>query len=480
MPARVYQSRLQPGIALVAAIVLLAVPKSAVSQEPSPGGTANVPVRSWADRGGTHHTDATFVELKDGQVALRKKDGTVIHISLDRLSDADQAYVKSFGMRVTGADSAKFDISKPAEATVTNNALPQSKEVVVTGIGVDPEKALQNAFSQAIEQTVGLLVDAETVVKNDKLIRDEVLTYSRGYMENFEIVKRWQEDGLHHATILATVARDKLVAKLKGMKLAMVDTPGELKARQFEFDAKNEEQAAEMFKKALTGFDMKKLVKVTIIGEPLIEKQESGANVHIKVMLSPDPAGWNPLAKDLRLILSKTSTRRAVATTRTNQRHDSDKIASRDKSESTSHRFAAGDRLKVQIDGRGAIVGLLSKWSSDGVWMDWDMFRVPTSIADTINVPWEFQLVYSLIDERGDEIARVANPMRLENLPCYPPLNRDRGCFPIYARWVGPIWSNGHHLRSVVFAHADLSISSDDLKRLSKTVVFLEKYRGKR
>ena len=53
---------------------------------------------------------------------------------------------------------------------------------------------MQNAFSEAIEQTVGVLVDAETVVKNDQLIRDEILTYSRGYVEKYEIVRRWEEE----------------------------------------------------------------------------------------------------------------------------------------------------------------------------------------------------------------------------------------------------------------------------------------------
>jgi len=33
------------------------------------------------------------------------------------------------------------------------------------------------------------LVDSETVVKNDELIHDEVLTYSRGYMEKYEVRK---------------------------------------------------------------------------------------------------------------------------------------------------------------------------------------------------------------------------------------------------------------------------------------------------
>ncbi len=106
---------------------------------------------------------------------------------------------------------------------------------------------------------MGVLVDAQAVVKNDQLIHDEILTFSRGYVEKYEVVKRWEEDGSHHATIRAVVARDKLVAKLKGMKIAVKELGGDLAARQIDFDAKNEEQAADMFKKALAGFDMAKL-----------------------------------------------------------------------------------------------------------------------------------------------------------------------------------------------------------------------------
>jgi len=80
------------------------------------------------------------------------------------------------------------ELDVPGREEPNPKASSQSKEVVATGVGTDADKALQNAFSQAIEQTVGVLVDAESVVKNDQLIRDEVLTFSRGYVENFAVV----------------------------------------------------------------------------------------------------------------------------------------------------------------------------------------------------------------------------------------------------------------------------------------------------
>ena len=43
----------------------------------------------------------------------------------------------------------------PVARKASRPARPEAGEVIVTGVGTDPEKAKQNAFSQAIEQTVG-------------------------------------------------------------------------------------------------------------------------------------------------------------------------------------------------------------------------------------------------------------------------------------------------------------------------------------
>ena len=161
----------------------------------------------------------------------KKDDGKIYRAALESLGDADREYVRQHtagdkraaspaqeanpaaSVPPPGPSAQNGRAGKAASVSLaggkqaSHTALPEAKEVVVTGDGADADKALQNAFSQAIEQAVGVLVDAETVVKNDQLIRDEVLTYSRGYVEKYEVVKRWQEDGLHRATIQAVVAR---------------------------------------------------------------------------------------------------------------------------------------------------------------------------------------------------------------------------------------------------------------------------------
>ena len=225
-------SRLVRAVFLIVSLLSLAATFTAAARQAGAAGTSEqTDLRTWSDRGGEHHTAAALLSVK---VTLEKEDGTTVTVPWESLSDADREYViqqiaknnaASAPLPERGlADESKHhrflqqggrnivDIGQSGGKK--SAAVPPAQEVVVTGVGTDSETAMQNAFSQAMEQSVGLLVDAETVVKNDRLIRDEILTYSRGYVEKYEVVSRWQDGGLHHTKIRAVVARDKLVEKL--------------------------------------------------------------------------------------------------------------------------------------------------------------------------------------------------------------------------------------------------------------------------
>lgn len=370
------------------------------------------------------------------------------------------------------------EINPSGGKKTTHAASPEAKEVIVTGVGTDPEKAMQNAFSQAIEQTVGLLVDAETVVKNDQLIRDEVLTYSRGYMEKYEVVKRWQEDGLHHATIRAVVARDKLAEKLKGMKIAVHEVAGDLASRQIDFDAKNEEQAAEMFKKALADFDMTKLTKVEIVGKPEITREGANAKVRIKVKLSPDREQWKEFTRGVRLILDKTATKRAAVTVRCGGAGQQKLIL---KGKHGEHE--ASKQLKRQLDGQGVLVGLFVNTNISGEHIQWEVFRVPDPMDGAIKViasGLHYRLAYILSDEKGEEVVRTNEPVtsdRLLGRTSVVELNvlTNHSQYPLdRIWWIGPVWQWNGHFVPVLEMENTLSLSQEDLGKVAKTAVFLE------
>ena len=51
-------------------------------------------VRQWTDQTGKFSVDAALAGIKQGKVALRKRDGSYIIVPLDSFSDADQDYVR--------------------------------------------------------------------------------------------------------------------------------------------------------------------------------------------------------------------------------------------------------------------------------------------------------------------------------------------------------------------------------------------------
>ena len=81
-----------------------------------------------------------------------------------------------------------------------------AKNVTVTGMGTTQSAAENAALREAIEQTVGVLVDADALVQNFVLINNRIYTQSRGFITNYTVVNRNQsEDGTWNVTINADV-----------------------------------------------------------------------------------------------------------------------------------------------------------------------------------------------------------------------------------------------------------------------------------
>ena len=68
-------------------------------------------LRTWTDRSGSFHVEAVFVESQGGKVTFKKKDGTVLNVPLEKLSDSDQQYVKLSSQKAAGLDT----VGAPAE-----------------------------------------------------------------------------------------------------------------------------------------------------------------------------------------------------------------------------------------------------------------------------------------------------------------------------------------------------------------------------
>jgi dienelactone hydrolase len=73
------------------------VGKTAIAKrpKPKPATTTDEDFRTWTDATGSHKTEAKYVGMDDKNVKLERRDGIVVHVPLEKLSEADQRYAKT-------------------------------------------------------------------------------------------------------------------------------------------------------------------------------------------------------------------------------------------------------------------------------------------------------------------------------------------------------------------------------------------------
>ncbi|MCK4806188.1 MAG: flagellar assembly protein T N-terminal domain-containing protein [Candidatus Aegiribacteria sp.] len=73
------------------------------------------------------------------------------------------------------------------------------------GMDIARDHALDDALRKAIEQGVGIYIDAETQVNNFQLISDEIYSKARGYVSSYRIINEEQDGDLYRVVIRAVV-----------------------------------------------------------------------------------------------------------------------------------------------------------------------------------------------------------------------------------------------------------------------------------
>ena len=104
----------------------------------------------------------------------------------------------------------------------------QLVDVVSTGYGTTVREATKAALRSAVEQVVGTMVDATTLVENDKLIEDEILTYSAGMIASAKTVgePKKSADGIFTVKLKTSVKKGKLEEKLRAASTVNIALDG--------------------------------------------------------------------------------------------------------------------------------------------------------------------------------------------------------------------------------------------------------------
>ena len=99
------------------------------------------------------------------------------------------------------------------------NSIVFANNITVIGYGDTKDKALKSAFQNAVEQEVGVLVDTKTVIRNGNLIKNNILSFSNGFIKDYNEISAKQQMGFWTVKISAVVEHQKLLSKLKKIKI---------------------------------------------------------------------------------------------------------------------------------------------------------------------------------------------------------------------------------------------------------------------
>lgn len=151
-------------------------------------------LRTWKDVSGEYSTVAEFVSLKDGKVQLKKQNGSVISVPLERLSEADRAYAKSQAA------------SKPANARLDYYELNEKESLAYAE---ENKSLLRDVKPDATGFHLGNLFDNET---GRLIVDNEEVAKIRKVGSNYSHDKMSEEDerrGLL-ADLIGAIGEEKL------------------------------------------------------------------------------------------------------------------------------------------------------------------------------------------------------------------------------------------------------------------------------
>lgn len=202
-------------------------------------------------------------------------------------------------------------------------------QVVATGVGKSVAEAKKEACRNAIQQVVGQMLDAETLVKNDQLVTDDILTYSAGYIKNFKLIGEPKKlgEGLVKVKILAKVKKDQVTEKIRATDSTILPISGEALYRTLTSRDEQLAEAKKMLEKCFEGVPCK-LLKATVVSQANeglpFRRDPKTRDVLFDVYVTVDPDKYNKWAKDLVVKMNAISDCKSEFDYRGKLRLDSD------------------------------------------------------------------------------------------------------------------------------------------------------------
>lgn len=80
------------------------------------------------------------------------------------------------------------------------------------------DRAIEDALRKAVEEGVGILLSSESIIENYQLIKDTILSKSKGYVKNYKILHEEKKGWMYHVTIAAKIGKTLLKNDLDALR----------------------------------------------------------------------------------------------------------------------------------------------------------------------------------------------------------------------------------------------------------------------
>ncbi|MCL1916049.1 MAG: hypothetical protein FWG17_05015 [Desulfovibrionaceae bacterium] len=186
-------------------------------------------------------------------------------------------------------------------------AADDERQVVVTGVGMNEEDAKRQAYRNAVQSVVGAMVVAETLVENDALVRDKVLSHSDGYITKTEQVGQTVSlsGGLVEVTMKVTVKSQQLKDKLKAENISVIGMDGESLFTRAATQTEQTKDAAAIVAEALKNNLPASLISSAAnIGQAEVKESGGTATVKVPISVSVNMDAYRKFTGDLKKTLT--------------------------------------------------------------------------------------------------------------------------------------------------------------------------------
>ena len=183
---------------------------------------------------------------------------------------------------------------------------PPLQEVEAKGTGITEDEAFKQAVVDAVRQAVGTLVTSENVVKNDKLIKDEILTFSNGFVEKVIKKETRNLDGVWETKLICMVRKGKLYDTLQLAKIPTVQIDGVSIAAKVMSDLERKKKGQALLVDSLDRFLVDYLSCFELkSGKPIvISTGDEESQIEIPYKLAVNELNWNRTSNNLSSTLA--------------------------------------------------------------------------------------------------------------------------------------------------------------------------------